>query len=120
MKYSKYTVILYLSLIVLCELFFFRMLLAADKLPGDIGDGRLCNLISEHWLHVVQAREAAADLSEFYPNSNTLSYSDCFLGAAFLYVPLRVLGADFFSTYKISILFLPFLVYLKFDSFQLI
>ncbi len=117
MKYSKYTVILYLSLIVLCELFFFRMLLAADKLPGDIGDGRLCNLISEHWLHVVQAREAAADLSEFYPNSNTLSYSDCFLGAAFLYVPLRVLGADFFSAYKISILFLHFLGSLSLFAF---
>ena len=92
----------WILLIVLGELFFFRDLFTPGAMLGDGGDARLYQLILEHWLHVFQGREPWDTLSEFYPFSGTLGYTDTFLGQAILYVPLRLLNFDMFSAYKIT------------------
>ena len=59
-----------------CEVFFFRNVLFSDRLLGDVWDGRLTMLFTEHWYHVFRGEAAIADMGFFYPAANTLAYSD--------------------------------------------
>ena len=68
---------------------------------GDTGDGRLYSLMLEHWLHWFTGHEQLTTLSQFYPVTGTLGYTDIFLGQALFYVPLRFMGLDMFLAYKI-------------------
>ncbi|MCR4783155.1 MAG: hypothetical protein K6A35_01370, partial [bacterium] len=87
-KEKRHTIIC-ICVIFLCELFFFRDLLTPGAMLGEAGDGRLCNLILEHWLHWFTGHEQLTTLSQFYPVTGTLGYTDIFLGQALFYVPLR-------------------------------
>ncbi len=100
-NYSKYSDIICICIISLCELFFFRDLLTPGAMLGDTGDGRLYSLILEHWLHWFTGHEQLTTLSQFYPVTGTLGYTDIFLGQALFYVPQRFMGLDMFLAYKI-------------------
>ena len=82
-----------LLLIVGLLFFCYPMILSyGDAMPGDLGDARFINYVLEHgWLYI-QRQELHYDfwtLPFFYPNSNTLAYSDIMLGGMILYVPIR-------------------------------
>ena len=46
---EKIKIVFAIILLVLCEAFFFRNVLGNDRLISDRGDGRLTNLLAEHW-----------------------------------------------------------------------
>lgn len=92
--------------VLLLEAFFFRGVLAADKLFGDSGDGRLNNLLVEHWFKFFSGKEPLNDLLIYYPVSNTLSYSDMLLGFALPYSILRFFGVGMLIANKFSIIFI--------------
>ena len=90
--------------LLFCELFFFRNVLANGNMLGDNGDGKLTMLITEHWYHVFRGRARFADLGMFYPAVNTLAYSDMMLGFGLVHSALRFLSMDVFSAYKLTLI----------------
>ena len=85
-----------------CEVFFFRNVLFSDRLLGDVWDGRLTMLFTEHWYHVFRGEAAIADMGFFYPAANTLAYSDMFLSYGLIHSLLRFLGLDIYDAFKIT------------------
>lgn len=100
---ERYKKVVYIALIAILEIFFFRSLFAPGAMLGDSGDSRLNNLIMEHWYHVFQGKEAVDTLSEFYPVTDTLSYTDMLLGDSLLYSLLRALGTSMFTANTITL-----------------
>ncbi len=108
MKDSKYGQLLrdgiFLALITLMTLFFFRDILPQGRMIGDRGDARLNNLIAEHWYKVFCGEEKYNDLSMFYPVSNTVSFTDMSFLTAVFYSGLRAIGISMFAAYKIVLI----------------
>ncbi len=94
----------FLILIFVLEIFFFRELLQSGAMIGDRGDARLNNLIMEHWYHVFRGEESVNTLSQFYPVTNTLSYTDMLLGFSIPYSILRFLGFSMFKANKLVLI----------------
>lgn len=92
------------AILILCEIFFFRNILGNGNMPGDRGDGRLTNLITEHWWQVFRGNEKITDLRMFFPVGNDLGYSDMFFGYGLVYSVFRLFGADMFLAYKITLI----------------
>ena len=66
-------------------------------LPGHLGDGRLINYFLEHgylFLHQNKLHTSLFDMPFYFPNTNTLSYSDMMLGGMILYIPIREIIKD--------------------------
>ena len=95
---------IFISLLLFCEIFFFRNVLFNDSLFGDFGDARLTMLITEHWYRFLQGLEKINDLGIFYPAENTLAYSDMFLGYGIIHSFFRFCGFDMFISYKITLI----------------
>ena len=49
--------IIAISVIVICDVFFFRNIIFTDYMLGNLGDGLFCNLITEHWWQVILGNE---------------------------------------------------------------
>jgi hypothetical protein len=62
--------------------------------PGNLGDGRLNNLILEHVYRTWQGIYPLWSPGQFYPTPETLTYSDNHLGTAFIYALFRLTGCD--------------------------
>lgn len=86
------------------ELIFMRAIVGNDLLLGDSGDGRLNNLLAEHWYKVLCGRESVTEVNIFYPIKNTLSYTDMVLGFAIPYCVLRLIGVNMFLANKLSLM----------------
>lgn len=91
-------------LIILLEIFFFRGILWSDTLFGDSGDGRLNNLICEHWFQAFLGNESLINLNIFFPISNTISYTDMLLGFALPYSVLRLFSVNVYLANKIVLI----------------
>ena len=100
---------IFIFILLLCEIFFFRNILFNDSLIGDRGDGRLTMLITEHWYRFCCGFEKINDLSIFYPAENTLAYSDMFLGYGIIHSIFRFRGLDMFLSYKITLILIHLL-----------
>ncbi len=81
-------------------------MLCEGALLGASLDGRLVNLILEHWLNVIKGTETIANLSQFYPHPNNLGYSEILLGDSLLYVPLRLIGSNLFTACNLTFVIL--------------
>ena len=85
-----------LSPFILCILGFIMFcypLALFEQLPGDLGDARFINYLLEHgwlWLHKYGVHTRFWDIPMFYPNTNTLSFSDMMIGGMILYAPIRL------------------------------
>ena len=108
MKFDK-KIYIFTSLLLICEIFFFRNVLFNDSLFGDFGDARLTMLITEHWHRFLQGLEKINDLGIFYPAENTLAYSDMFLGYGIIHSFFRFCGFDMFLSYKITLILIHLL-----------
>lgn len=104
-KRKKY-IELIVAIIVLtfCEWFFFRNVVGNQLLIGDRGDGRLTNLLAEHWWNVFCGRERIGELAMFYPASYALGYTDMFVGFGVIHSLFRLLGIDMFISFKLTII----------------
>lgn len=89
-----------------CEMFFLRNVLGARNtlLFSERSDGRLTNLLTEHWWNFFRGKEAFAELAMFYPAERVLGYTDLFFGYGLLYSLLRLLGLNMFLAYKWTII----------------
>lgn len=108
-RYAYIRNAVFLILIFGMEIFFFRELLQSGAMIGDRGDARLNNLIMEHWYHVFCGSESIDTLSQFYPVTNTLSYTDMLLGFSIPYSILRALGLSMFKANKLVLIGVHFL-----------
>lgn len=91
-------------ILIFCELFFFRNVIGNSQLFGDIGDGRLTNLLTEHWYNVLCGREKWNELCFFYPAENVLSYSDMLLGFGIFHSIFRLMGFNIYTAYKAAMM----------------
>ena len=89
-----------------CEWFFFRNIIGRGNsaMIGDRGDGRLTNLITEHWQHFFTGKEKFNELAMFYPTEDTLGYSDLLFGFSPVYSVFRFLGKNIYFSYKYTII----------------
>ncbi len=90
--------------LVLCEAFFFRNILGNDRLVGDRGDGRLTNLLAEHWWRFFQGKEKFSELLMFYPAQGVLGYTDLLLGHGLIYSVFRLIGMNLYAAYKFALI----------------
>lgn len=116
--------LLIILLLSFCEYFFFRNVIGNAILIGDRGDGRLCNLITEHWYNVFRGKEEFGKLCMFYPTSSTIAYSDMLMGYGLIYSIFRLIGCNMFLSYKLVLIFIHiigtiFMYYFLYKSMQL-
>lgn len=103
-KYSRDIIIssaCVLSLIAM-ELIFLRGTLFNDQMYGDLGDGRLCALITERWYSVFSGKVHWSDSLMFYPEPS-LGYTDLFLGYGLIHSLFRLMGLDMYISFKLTI-----------------
>ena len=92
--------------IIALEVFFFRNVIGNSNLFGDIGDGRLAVLLTEHWFRFFTGKEKFADLAMLYPYKGTLGFSDMFLGFGIISSIFRFFGCDMYTAYKLTLILL--------------
>lgn len=79
---------------------------------GNIFDGRLTSVISQHWSDPWQFG-SILDTGIFYPIGQGLMYSDTFLAQGLFSAPLIWLGADASIAFQLTLLFISFVGYLS-------
>lgn len=92
--------------LIFCECIFFRNVLWQDSLIADRADGRLTNLLAEHWWRFFQGKEAFSELLMFYPAKGVLGYTDMLLGHGLIYAVFRMTGMNMFASYKFTLIFM--------------
>lgn len=72
-----------------------------NLVPGDLGDARFNNFVLENFLQWCTGRiNNFWDAPIFYPNPNTIAFSDSLLGSAPFYALLRLAGLDRESAFQ--------------------
>jgi len=97
--------------------FFFPVLINSSLLPGDLGDARLINYILEHGYKFFIGDDFHSSLFNmpfFFPNKNTLFYSDVLLGGMLIYTPIRHFINSPFTALQIWLTVLCILNYFSF------
>jgi hypothetical protein len=69
-------------------------------MPGDLGAGRLNNLILEHVYRSWKGIYPLSSPGQFHPVPGTLAYSDNHLGTAFIYAVYLLLGCDLETAFR--------------------
>lgn len=73
-------------------IFSYPMFFNANSMPGTLEDNRFINYVLEHgynWIIQTKTHESFWNMPMFYPNKNTLAYSDILLGGMIIYTPIR-------------------------------
>lgn len=92
-----------------CECFFFRnILFGSTSLFGNIADGRLTMLLTEHWWSFFCGKESFSDTLLYYPLHGTTGYTDMLLGFGIIHSLFRLLGMNMYTAYKFTIIFVHF------------
>jgi hypothetical protein len=91
-------IFLILCVMALEAVFFRDMIFCPDALIGTDGDGRLVNLILEHWYRVFTFKaESPGAVPYFAPLKSTLGFTDTFFVYSIPYTLLRLAGLDWMS-----------------------
>lgn len=109
MKYSHKRLLLFVLvflviLVIGCYFFRYMILSNLDGMLGWPADGQLNTLICEHWYGVFQGNEPVRDLRVFYPQKNTLGYSDTLFSYAIPYSIFRFIGFDMFRAMQLVLI----------------
>lgn len=97
--------IIFILIIIALDYIYFYNVIGTDACLGDVSDGRLTALISEHWYQFFMGRDSITEVGGmFYPAENILSYSDVLLGVGLIQSVFRFLGFGVFSAYKYSLI----------------
>lgn len=100
---SKFYLFLpYLSVIILSTLHLCQGIVfsGADKIPGDLGDARLVNLILEHNWQSFNGKQNLISPSQFYPKQHTIFYSHNLWGTTAFYGFFRMFGISIETSYQ--------------------
>jgi hypothetical protein len=89
--------------VCLAYLFRFFLLSGGDKWAGDLGDARLCMILTEHWWAVCRGLASFRDPNFFYPAHDVLGYSHTLLLLAPLYIPFRAMHFDTYLAFECTL-----------------
>lgn len=103
---KKLKIVCVIMVLGFCECFFFRKMLGNDLLFGDRGDGRLTNLLAEHWWRFFQGKEKFSELLMFHPVQRVSGYTDMLLGHGIIYSLFRMTGMNLYISYKYALIFM--------------
>ncbi len=92
------------------EFLFFRGINLFDSniIIGGNADGKLTALLADHWWKFFHGKEAFGDTLMFFPEKNTIGYSDMLLGQGIILSFFRLFGLDVYSAYKCTIVVIHF------------
>jgi hypothetical protein len=96
--------------------FFFSAQLTSgfDRVMGNAGDAQLMVYLNEQWFLVVKGSQPWRDPPFFYPVKGVLGYTDTFFLWQFFFAPFRILGADPFLAYQLTIVVLSLVAFVSF------
>jgi len=99
---------------LLASVYFYRGFFQSGftLVQGNIFDGRLTSVISQHWSDPWQFG-SILDTGIFYPIGQGLIYSDTFLAQGLLSAPLIWFGSDASTAFQVILLFISFVGYLS-------
>ncbi|MBE5842686.1 MAG: hypothetical protein E7302_00745 [Butyrivibrio sp.] len=100
--------IIFILLIVLCEIWTFRNIIFKGMLVGSDADGLLAVLMTEHWYKVLCGLEKWNNWISMFPINNTVALNDMYILHAIVYCPLRFLGVDKYAAFQITLIVLHF------------
>jgi hypothetical protein len=75
-----------------------------NRLMGNTGDTRLQVYLSEHWFLVLKGAQPWRDPPFFYPVKGVLGYTDTFFLYEIFFAPFRLLHADPFFAFQLTII----------------
>ncbi len=84
------------------------------RIMGNSGDTRLIVYLNEHWYLVLKGAQPWRSPPFFYPTKGVLGYTDTFFLWQVVYAPFRLLGADPFLAFQLSIVALSLLGFVTF------
>lgn len=103
-KYAFLQYMVIIGVLLFCEWFFFRNVLGEGigkgLLIADRWDGRLTNLLTEHWWNYFCGKEKFSEIAMFYPAAEAIGYTDMFLGYGLIHSVFRLIGFNMFEAYK--------------------
>lgn len=108
-KKSAFEFVVLICIISFCEVISFNRLIGTPYLFGDNGDGRLTNLITEHWWNFFLGKEKFDEIAMLYPAKSVMGYTDMFLGYGIFHSFFRLIGLDMYIAYKYSIMLIFFI-----------
>lgn len=85
-----------------------------NRIMGNTGDARLIVYLNEHWYLVLRGAQPWRSPPFFYPTKGVLGYTDTFFLWQLFSVPFRVLGADPFLAFQLTIVALSLLGFVSF------
>ena len=101
-----------LAWVAAAAVFFRRPLVSGIRsITGDNGDARLIIYLHEHWIQVLRGLVSWRNPAFFSPAGDTLGYTDTFVLDELFYAPLRVVGADPFLAYEVTLILLTLVGY---------
>jgi uncharacterized membrane protein len=92
-----YAAVVVLSISHLCQSIVFS---SSEKIPGDLGDSRLVNLILEHNWQSFIGNQNLFSPSMFYPKEHTIFYTHNLWGTSPLYAIFRLFGMTIETSYQ--------------------
>jgi hypothetical protein len=92
-----YALVVFFSVSHLCQSIVFSGL---AKIPGDMGDARLVNLILEHNWQSFTGKQNLISPSMFYPKEHTIFYTHNLWGTSPLYAIFRIFGLSIETSYQ--------------------
>ncbi len=89
--------------LALAYLFHRYLLSGGDAITGDLGDSRLCMVLLEHWWAVCQGLASPRNPNFLAPARDVLGYSTTLFLCAPVYLPLRLLHFDTYTSYQLTL-----------------
>jgi len=75
-----------------------------ELMSGDDGDARLQQIIAEHWYRALQGKVHVLDMPGYFPYARDLGYTDTLFAYIPVFVVWRLIGADMFIAYQMTII----------------
>ena len=83
----------------------YSLLTGLDRVQADTGDSRFVAFLLEHWTNALHGRAAWNSPPIFWPERNTLAYSDLLVGMGILHTALRA-GFSVFGAMNLQLILL--------------
>ena len=105
------------AIFLLAAAVFFRTFLRSgfDVVMGESVDARFDIFIREHLLRALSGAAQLTSPPMFFPVRDTLGYSDAYLLDALIYIPARLLGADPFLSFQLTLIALSLVGFASFN-----
>ncbi len=85
-----------------------------DRIMGNVGDARLIIYLNEQWYQVLRGSQPWRSPPFFYPVKGLLGYTDTFFLWQVFYAPFRLMGADPFLAFQLTIVVMSLVGFVTF------